>query len=156
MTQAVKAAFVNYAVCAVVGGVLEYLVAPKYRKTLRVAVVGVILAVSLAPFTGISWDVDLENDKAYIRENTTYDALMHTANLTEKKVRLQVKDILIKNGINEYEIYVTTSVDKEECVVYLESIVIEVDRVYESLLPQINNEIPDEYKSIARTGVKND
>lgn len=156
MTQTVKTAFVSYAVCAVVGGILEYLTPPKYRKTLRVAVVGVILAVSLAPFTDISWDVDLMADKPYIRENTTYDALMHTANLAEKKVRSRIKDVLIKYGVNEYEIYVTTSVDKEECIVYLESIVVEVDSSYEALLPQINNDIPDEYKSIARTGVKNE
>lgn len=155
MTDAVKTLFVNFAVCSVLGGVLEYLTPTTYRKTLRVAVVGVILAMCISPVFKIelsSFDI---GDSA-TEEQLVYDSLMHTANLTEKNVRQQIKNVLIKYGVNEYEIYVTTSVDKENKTVYLKEVVIEVDKSFQNMLPEIIDDIPTEYKSIVRTGVKNE
>ena len=87
-------------------------------------------------------------------EQIAYDSLMHTANIIEKDLRQQIKDILIKYDVNEYEIYITTSVDKENRTVFLEEVVVLVDKAFEDLLPDIKGALPEEYKSIVRTGVK--
>ena len=49
MSEAIKTAFISFTVCSVVGGMLEYLTPPKYRKTLRVVVVGIVLALCIMP-----------------------------------------------------------------------------------------------------------
>ncbi len=156
MTETVKTAFVSFVFCSVVGGMLEYLTSQKYRKTLRVAVVGVILALCIMPVFDKDFGFDFELKTDMQNEQVTYDALMHTANLVEKKIRSQIKDILINEGVDEYEIYVTTSVDKEDNIVFLEDVVVEVDKRFEDKIPDITKNLPGEYKNIVRTGVKNE
>ncbi len=156
MTETVKSAFVSFAVCSVVGGMLEYLTPKKYRKTLRVTVVGVVLALCIVPAFGEHIDFNLNLDTQQDNEQLAYDSLMHTANLVEKKVRGQIKELLINEGVDEYEIYITTSVDKVESTIYLEEVVVEIGEKFGDKLPVINKKIPDEYKSIVRTGVKNE
>jgi hypothetical protein len=91
-----------------------------------------------------------------ISEKMNFDALMHTANLTERKLREEMKDILIKQGINEYEIYITTTVNEEDNTVCLEEIKIEVGKAFENKINIIKNNVPKEYQEILKVGVKNE
>ena len=156
MSEAIKTAFISFTVCSVVGGMLEYLTPPKYRKTLRVVVVGIVLALCIMPVFDNDFEFDLMLDSESQGEQLSYDSLMHTANLVENKIRRQIKDVLINQGIDEYEIYITTTVDKEESVVYLEAIKIEVHEKYGGKLEAIVKEIPQDYRDIVKTGVKNE
>ncbi len=156
MAETVKTVLFNYAVCALIGGILEYISPEKTKKTLRVAVVSVMLLVVISPIA--KSEINLENtlSEYEISENVSYDALMHTANLTERKLREQMKEILIKENINEYEIYITTTVDEEENTVYLEEIKIEVGKAFKDKINDIKNNIPEEYQEILKVGVKNE
>lgn len=156
MTETIKTVLFNYAVCALVGGVLEYISPEKTKKTLRVAVVSVILLMVISPIT--KSEINLENflPEEEINENVNYNALMHTANLTERKLREEMKEILIKENVNEYEIYITTTVDEEENTVYLDEIKIEVGKAFENKISAIKNNIPKEYQEILKVGVKNE
>lgn len=156
MTEIIKTVLLNYAVCALVGGVLEYIAPEKTKKTLRVAIVSVIILVVVSPI--VKSEITFENllPGEEVSENVNYDALMHTANLTERKIREQIKEILIKEKINEYEIYITTTVDEEENTVYLEEIKIEVGKAFENKISAIKNNIPEEYQEVLKVGVKNE
>lgn len=154
MSDVIKSVFVNYIVCAVAGGFLEYFAPAKSRKTLRVIIIGVILATSIAPVLKMELSIPDFSEYEQISENNSYDALMHTASLTEKKVYNQVRDILINYGISEYEIYVTTSVDETENIVWLESVVIEIPAQYGNKAKDIINAVPEEYRSVTRVGEK--
>ena len=154
MSEAIKTAFISFTVCSVVGGMLEYLTPPKYRKTLRVVVVGIVLALCIMPVFDNDFDLKLDSESQ--GEQLSYDSLMHTANLVENKIRRQIKDILINQGIDEYEIYITTTVDKEESVVFLEEIIVEVHEKYGGKLEAVVKEIPQDYRDIVKTGVKNE
>ncbi len=156
MTQTIKTVLLNYAVCAFVGGILEYIAPERTKKTLRVAIVSVILLVVILPVVKSDISVDDFLVEAQISENVSYDALMHTANLTEKKLREEMKKILINEGVNEYEIYINTSVDKDENTVYLEEIKIEVGERFKEKIPDIKSKVPKEYKEILKVGVKNE
>ena len=103
-------------------------------------------------------EVNLENllPEEEISEKMNYDALMHTANLTERKLREEMKEILIKENINEYEIYITTTVDEEKNTVFLEEIKIEVGKAFENKISIIKSNIPKEYQEILKVGVKNE
>lgn len=156
MTETIKTVLLNYAVCALVGGVLEYIAPEKTKKSLRIAVVSVMLLMVVSPF--VKSEVNLKNilPEEEISENVNYDALMHTANLTERKLKAEMKEILIKENINEYEIYIITSVDEEENTVYLEEIKIEVGKAFENKISIIKSNVSEEYQEVLKVGVKND
>lgn len=156
MAETVKTVLLNYAFCALAGGIFEYISPEKTKKTMRVAVVSVMLLVVISPIA--KSEINLENtlSEYEISESVNYDALMHTANLTERKLREEMKEILIKENINEYEIYITTTVDEEENTVYLEEIKIEVGKAFKDKINDIKNNVPEEYQEVLKVGVKND
>ena len=156
MTETIKTVLLNYAVCALVGGVLEYIAPEKTKKTLRITIVSVMLLMVISPI--VKSEVNLENllPEEEISEKMNYDALMHTANLTERKLREEMKEILIKENINEYEIYITTTVDEKENTVFLEEIKIEVGKAFEGKIGVIKSSVPKEYQEVLKVGVKNE
>ena len=157
MTEIIKTVLFNYAVCALVGGVLEYIAPEKIKKTLRVSVVAVMLLVVISPIA--KSEINLESDlisQEEISEKMKYDALMQTANLTERKLREEMKEILINENINEYEIYITTTVDEEENTVFLEEIKIEVGKAFEEKIDVVKSSVPKEYQEVLKVGVKNE
>lgn len=156
MSEIIKSVFINYVVCAVFGGILEYASPEKVRKTLRTCVVSLMLVTSLAPILNIDLNFENIGDAEEIQLQEQYNALMHTANLTEKKIYGEMKDILIKTGVDEYEIYITTNADKEENTVFLEEIKIEVHKSFEGKIPEIEKQIPEEYKQVFKIGIKNE
>lgn len=156
MTGTIKTVLLNYAVCALVGGVLEYIAPEKTKKTLRIAVVSVLLLMVVSPIMKSEINLEKFLPEEEISENVNYNALMHTANLTEQKLREEMKELLIKQGINEYEIYITTTVDEEKNTVYLEEIKIEVGKSFENKIDIIKSHVSDEYQEILKVGVKNE
>lgn len=156
MSETIKTVLLNYVTCALVGGALEYIAPEKTRKVLRIAVVSVLLLGIISPIVKSDISVGDLLSQTEIEENAEYDALMHTANLTEKKIREEMKEILINEGVNEYEIYVSTSVDADKNTVYLEEIKIEVGNAFEDKIDKIKNSVPQEYGQILKVGVKNE
>lgn len=156
MNEIVKSVFLNYAVCAFLGGVTEYLAPEKAKKTLRAIVVSVLAFSVIYPLTENIPKFEKIFDESVESESETYNALMHTANLTEKKIYSQMREILINLDINEYEIYVTVDADNEQNTVFLEKIEIEVGVDFRDKIPLIKKSVPDEYGDILKVGVKNE
>lgn len=156
MSEIVKSVFINYIACAVFGGILEYLTPEKMRKTLRVCVVSLMLLTSVAPVLKIDINFKEIYSPEEFRVQEQYNALMHTANMIEKNVYAQMKEILINYQVGEYEIYVSTQISEDENIVYLEEVRIEVDKIYENRIPDIKSAVSDEYRQILKIGVKNE
>jgi hypothetical protein len=138
--------------CAVVGGILEYIAPDKSKKMIRIIVVAVILAVTLSPLLKI--DIDFNIDDEEYTEDNSYENLLHMRNLVEKKVRSDMREVIINAGVNEYEIYVTTDGDEESQTVYLQSVEILVGKDFAHLTQQIKDSAPEQYRSIVEVGVK--
>ena len=156
MSEAVKNVFINYIFCAVFGGILEYIAPTKMRKTLRICVVSLMLVASLSPILNTDLSFDYKSYASENQQREQYNALMHTANLIEKKVYGEMKDILINSGVDEYEIYITTNIDEEGNTVYLEKIRIETDKPFKEKFSEIEKQIPEVYKKVFEIGVKNE
>ena len=156
MGETVKSVLVNYAVCAFAGGITEYLSPQKAKSTLRIVTALVLIFVTVAPVSGLDLSVDDIFSYEEISEYEKTDSLMHTANLTEKAIYAEMQKILINQGINEYEIYIDTSIEGESNTVYLDSILIEVSKEFEGKIPQIVSAIPEDYKRISKVGVKDE
>ena len=152
MSEAIKSTFVNYMLCAVVGGILEYIAPDKSKKMIRIIVVAVILAVTLSPLLKI--DIDFSIDDEEYTEDNSYENLLHMRNLVEKKVRSDMREVIINAGVNEYEIYITTDGDEESQTVYLQRVEILVGSDFAHLTQQIKDSTPEEYRSIVEVGVK--
>ncbi len=155
MSEIIKEVFINYIACAVLGGVLEYLTPDKMRKTLRGVVVSLMLVLSLSPLLKADFDfsnIDIEER----REQEEMNSLMHIANLTEKKIYDEMRDILINSGVSEYEIYVTATPSREDNTVYLEEIKIQVGAEYRNKTEEIKARVSEEYQSILKVGVENE
>lgn len=153
MSEVVKSVFVNYIFCAVTGGILHYIAPENSKKTLRAIIVSIILVSTFSPIIKNAVKLDLGLTEAPTQ--STYEALLHNANLTEKKLRREIKEILINHNVDEYEIYITTSVDRAENIVYLDGIVVELGAEYKHLTEKIKSSISEEYHHILRVGVKN-
>lgn len=156
MNEAIKSVLLNYAVCSLAGGILEYITPEKMRKTLRVIIT--LFLVSTVVFPLMKVDVNLEEifDSEINAENTRYQALVHTQSLLEKKLYDEMRNILINCEVNEYEIYITTTVDEKENTVYLEKIKVEVSSEFQNKIEEIKNNVSQEYKSVLEVGVKNE
>ena len=156
MSETIKNVLLNYAVCSLAGGILEYIAPEKMRKILRVIIT--LFLVSTVVFPIIKSDVDLDavfSTEENI-ENSEYSALVHTQSLLEKKLYGEIRNILINCEVNEYEIYITTAIDEDENTVYLEKIKIEVSSQFQNKAEDIKTLIPQEYKSVLEVGVKNE
>lgn len=156
MKEVIQSVFINYISCAIFGGFLQYLAPERMKKFLRACIVSVMLIVSLSPILKIDFNFENIGEGDQLEVQTQYDTLMHTANLMEKEMYNHIKNILINLNVNEYEIYVSTSVDEKENTVFLEEIKIEVHRDFQDIIPEIQKQIPQEYKEILKIGIKNE
>lgn len=154
MKEVIHSVFINYISCALFGGFLQYLAPDRIKKFLRTCIVSVMLIVSLSPVLKIDFDFENLGEVGELEVQTQYDTLMHTANLMEKEMYNHIKNILINLNVNEYEIYVSTSVDENQNTVFLEEIKIEVHKDFQDKIPEIQKQIPQEYKEILKIGIK--
>ena len=157
MTETIKTVLLNYGVCDLVGGVLEYISPEKTKKALRVTVVTVMLFMVVLPV--VNTEINLDNgliSEEEISQNTSLDALMHTANLLERKLREEMKEILINLEVNEYEIYISTTCDENENTVFLDEIKIDVGKDFKNKTEAIKKQVPEEYQKVLKVGVKNE
>ncbi len=155
MSELLKNVFLNYIICSVLGGALEYAVPERMRKSMRIAIVAVMVLSLFSPIAAS--DVSFESfsfEETESRE--ALDSLMHIANLTEEKVYNEVRAVLINSGVDEYEIYVEVTPEKDENTVYLDSVKILLGQEYGVLKDSIKAKISSEYKAITEVGVKNE
>ncbi len=156
MNETIKTVLLSYAVCSLAGGILEYITPEKMRKTLRVIITLFLVSTVVFPLLKTDVDIDTIFSTEENLENSKYSALVHTQSLLEKKLYDEMRNILINCEVNEYEIYITTTVDEEENTVYLEKIKIEVSGDFQNKTEDIKNIVPHEYKSVLEVGVKNE
>lgn len=156
MKDVISTVFLNYFLCVIIGGILEYVAPAKSRKTLKICILCVMLLSFLTPLleTEIELDSLYKSDEQQVQEK--YNSIMHTANMMEKELYSQAKEILINLKVSEYEIYIDTSYNEEENTVYLDGITVELGEDYGALKDDVFNSFPDEYKEILLVGVKNE
>ena len=156
MSEVVKDILLNYAVCSLAGGVLSYIAPEKMRETLKVIITIFLISTIIFPLLRSEMNFnEIFSDEINLDEER-YSALLHTQHLLEGKLYDEMSKILINCGVNEYEIYITTTVDEVENTVYLDEIKIEISEEFAGLKDNIKNDIPDEYKSVLKVGVKNE
>lgn len=156
MSDVIKSVFINYFTCTLLGGIMEYILPAKSRKTFKVCVVCVTLLVSLSPILNLDFSFSDLRSYEDVQVQEKYNSIMHVTNLMENKIYSQAKQILINSGVSEYEIYIDTSYDEATNTVYLNRIFVELGKDFKDKQTIVYNAFPQEYKGILEVGVKNE
>ena len=112
--DSIKTVLVNYAICALLGSVLEFISPKKSREAFRIVSGIILISVIVIPLVGFNFSAELEKREfEFEEEGSDEDVLLTTAGLMEKEIYKQIENILINEQIDEYEIYISTEIDEE-------------------------------------------
>ncbi len=152
----VKAVLVNYAVCALLGSIFEFISPRKSKETFRIVSSIILLSVIVIPLATLDFTEMIEEISVDYEETNEADTLLHTANLMEKELYNKIENILINQGVDEYEIYISTEIDKEANEIVLTEIKLLVDDKFRDKIPDLERSLSGEFKEILKIGVKNE
>ena len=112
--DSIKLVLVNYAVCALLGSIFEFVLPRKNKDVFRIVSSVILISVIVIPLSRLDLKSEFSQLDFSITESDTQQSINHTANLIEKEIYKSIEEILINEGVNEYEIYITTTVDEKE------------------------------------------
>ena len=151
MTGVLRDVLLNYAVCALFGGIAGFLAPERMKKTVRALAVAVVLCGVLLPLCSHrSIEAPSVPD---VTEDAAYDDLMHAAGVFENGVRANVRDVLGQLDIHEYDIDVQTACSREEGSVTLTSLTVELGKDYADKTEDVKEAL-GEYQEVLIVRVK--
>lgn len=152
--DSIKTVLVNYAVCALLGSIFEFISPRRSKETFRIISSIVLLSVIVIPFANFDLTEKIEEITVDYEEVNETDPLLHTANLMEKEIYKQTENVLINSGIDEYEIYISTKIDESANEIVLTEVRILVDEKYKDKIPEIESALKNEFGETLKIGVK--
>ena len=104
------------------------------------------------------FDLDLKSEFSQldfsIAESDTQQSINHTANLIEKEIYKSIEEILINEGVNEYEIYIDTKVDEATNEIVLQEVTVLVDEIFKEKISVLESILKTEFGEVLKIGVK--
>jgi hypothetical protein len=155
-TDSIKTVLLNYAVCALLGSVFEFVCPKRTRESMRIVSSVVLISVIALPLMNFDFNTVLRNVSDEQEEFTQENSLVHTASLMEKEIYKEIENILINEYVDEYEIYITIETDEKEMIINLSRIEVLIDERYKEKIPLLNNALQKEYGDVLIIGVKKD
>ncbi len=151
MTGVLRDVLLNYAVCALFGGIAGFLAPDRMKKTVRALAVAVMLCGVLLPLC--QFQPTEAPTLPNVTEDAAYDDLMHAAGLLENGVRANVRDVLAQLEIHEYDVDVQTACDREKASVSLTSLTVELGEAYANRIADVKEAL-GEYQEVLIVRVK--
>ena len=153
--DSIKTVLVNYAVCALLGSIFEFISPKRSKETFRIISSIILISVIVLPlatfdFTGALEEIEFE----FQAEENEGNALLSTANLMEREIYKQIENILINEGLNEYEIYISTEIDENSNEVILKEVKILVDSKFKEKIPILKEKLKNDFQEVLEIGVK--
>lgn len=151
MTGVLRDVLLNYAVCALFGGIAGFLAPERMKKTVRALAVAVMLCGVLLPLG--QFQPTEAPALPNVTEDAAYDDLMHAAGLLENGVRTNVRDVLAQLEIHEYDVDVQTACSREDGSVTLTSLTVELGEAYADKAADVKEAL-GEYQEVLIVRVK--
>lgn len=150
----IKTVLINYCFCICLSSVTEILLPEKSKKTYRVIVTAVIILAVISPLVNIRFSANF--GEAFNEGKAEADSkyLLHLQNEFERKIKENVKEILINLDVTEYEIYVTTEICEGKNEISLTELKIEIDNAFVGKKTELRK-LLSEYKEVLVIEVKN-
>jgi hypothetical protein len=153
--DSIKTVLVNYAICALLGSVLEFISPKKSREAFRIVSGIILISVIVIPLVGFNFSAELEKREfEFEEEGSGEDVLLTTAGLMEKEIYKQIENILINEQIDEYEIYISTEIDEEANEIILSEVNVLVGVQFQNKITELSSILGKEFGDILQIGVK--
>ena len=153
--DSIKTVLVNYAICALLGSVLEFISPKKSREAFRIVSGIILISVIVIPLVGFNFSAELEKREfEFEEEGSGEDVLLTTAGLMEKEIYKQIENILINEQIDEYEIYISTEIDEEANEIILSEVNILVGVQFQNKITELSSILGKAFGDILQIGVK--
>lgn len=152
--ESIKTVLVNYAVCALLGSIFEFISPRRSKETFRIISSIILLSVIVIPLAHFDFTEKIEELTLDYEEPNKTDALLHTANLMEKELYSRTENILINQGVDEYEIYISTKTDESANEIILNELKILVDEKFKEKIPEIETALKNDFGETLKIGVK--
>ena len=72
----------------------------------------------------------------------------------EKEIYKSIEEILINEGVNEYEIYIDTKVDEATNEIVLQEVTVLVDEIFNEKISVLESILKTEFGEVLKIGVK--
>lgn len=155
--DSIKTVLMNYAVCALLGSVFEFITPEKNKELIRIISSIVLIAVIIIPIASFDLFGTMEEIELEVEESEVYeDSILKTSKLIENELYKKIENILINKGIDEYEINISTKTDNETREIVLTGISVLLGKEYENEIQRLKEELNDEFYEVLKIGVKED
>jgi hypothetical protein len=152
--DSIKLVLVNYAVCALLGSIFEFVLPRKNKDVFRIVSSVILISVIVIPLSRLDLKNEFSQLDFSITESDTQQSINHTANLIEKEIYKSIEEILINEGVNEYEIYIDTKVDEATNEIVLQEVTVLVDELFKEKISVLESILKTEFGEVLKIGVK--
>lgn len=152
--DSIKLVLVNYAVCALLGSIFEFILPRKNKDVFRIVSSIILISVIIIPLSRIDFENEFSEFGILVEESETQSGVNHTASLIEKEIYKNVENILINEGVNEYEIYISTNIDDSTNEIVLTEVTVLVDEKFKGEISDLENILKTEFGEVLKIGVK--
>ena len=152
--DSIKLVLVNYAVCALLGSIFEFILPRKNKDVFRIVSSIILISVIIIPLSRIDFENEFSEFEILVEESETQSGVNHTASLIEKEIYKNVENILINEGVNEYEIYISTNIDDSTNEIVLTEVTVLVDEKFKGEISDLENILKTEFGEVLKIGVK--
>jgi len=152
--DSIKLVLVNYAVCALLGSIFEFVLPRKNKDVFRIVSSVILISVIVIPLSRLDLKSEFSQLDFSITESDTQQSINHTANLIEKEIYKSIEEILINEGVNEYEIYIDTKVDEATNEIVLQEVTVLVDEIFKEKISVLESILKTEFGEVLKIGVK--
>jgi uncharacterized membrane protein YeiB len=152
--DSIKLVLVNYAVCALLGSIFEFVLPRKNKDVFRIVSSVILISVIVIPLSRLDLKSEFSQLDFSITESDTQQSINHTANLIEKEIYKSIEEILINEGVNEYEIYIDTKVDEATNEIVLQEVTVLVDEIFNEKISVLESVLKTEFGEVLKIGVK--
>lgn len=152
--DSIKLVLVNYAVCALLGSIFEFILPRKNKDVFRIVSSVILISVIVIPLSRLDLKSEFSHLDFSFTESDTQQSINHTANLIDKEIYKSIEEILINEGVNEYEIYIDTKVDEATNEIVLQEVTVLVDELFKEKISVLESILKTEFGEVLKTGVK--
>lgn len=152
--DSIKLVLVNYAVCALLGSIFEFILPRKNKDVFRIVSSVILISVIVIPLSRLDLKSEFSHLDFSLTESDTQQSINHTANLIEKEIYKSIEEILINEGVNEYEIYIDTKVDEATNEIVLQEVTVLVDELFKEKISVLESILKTEFGDVLKIGVK--
>jgi hypothetical protein len=152
--DSIKLVLVNYAVCALLGSIFEFVLPRKNKDVFRIVSSVILISVIVIPLSRLDLKNEFSQLDFSITESDTQQSINHTANLIEKEIYKSIEEILINEGVSEYEIYIDTKVDEATNETVLQEVTVLVDELFKEKISVLESILKTEFGEVLKIGVK--